>query len=91
MDTAAVFVVLLFFLVPAAAGAILGALAAHPVRLAVPLVALSLVATYLTLGPAGMPHGWKIVEYLVQTLVIAGAAALVATYRRKAVIPTSAR
>jgi hypothetical protein len=91
MNTAAVFVVLIFFLVPAVAGALLGALAAHPVSLALPLVALSLVVTYLTLGSDGMPHGWKIFEYVIQTAVIAGAAALVAAYRRRAATPTSAR
>jgi hypothetical protein len=88
---AAVFVVLIFLLVPATAGAILGVLASHPVRLAIPLVALSLLVTYFTLGPAGMPHGWKIFDYAVQTAVVAGAAALVAARKRRIFTPRSAR
>jgi hypothetical protein len=90
MDTAAVFAVMIFFLVPMVAGVLLGAFAPHPVRLAIPLVTLSLVATYVSLGSAGMPHGWKIFEYVVQTAVIAGAAASVAAYRRRVSAATSA-
>jgi hypothetical protein len=83
ISSAAVFVVVMFFVVPATAGAVLGVLAAHPVALAIPLVALSLALTYLSLGPAGMPRGWKILEYVVQTALVAGAAALVSVHTRR--------
>ena len=80
---AAACVVMMFLVVPAAAGVVLGVLAAHPVSLAFLLVALSLGGTYLLLGPDGLPGGWKIVEYLIQAILIAGAAALVSAHRRR--------
>jgi hypothetical protein len=62
-------------LVPVAAGLVIGAFRARrPVVLAVLLVVVSLIATYRSLGPAGLPHGWKIVVYLVQTVIVASAA-----------------
>ena len=62
-------------LVPLAGGLVVGAFRPRrPVVLAVLLVVLSLLGTYRSLGPAGMPHGWKIVAYLVQTVIVAIAA-----------------
>jgi hypothetical protein len=62
-------------LVPIAAGAVMGAFRPRrPAVLAVLLVAVSLALTYRSLGPAGLPHGWKIVAYFAQTAIVALAA-----------------
>src|SRR5438046_2786592 len=53
-----------FILVPITAGLVIGALRPRrPLVLAVLLVVASLIGTYRSLGPAGMPHGWKILGY----------------------------
>ena len=62
-------------LVPLAAGLVLGAFKPRrPVVLAVLLVVVGLLGTYRSLGTAGLPHGWKIVAYLAQTVIVAMAA-----------------
>jgi len=64
-----------FLLVPLAAGLVVGLFRPRrPVVLAVLLVVASLIGTYRSLGPAGLPHGWKIVAYLAQTVIVATAA-----------------
>jgi hypothetical protein len=91
ISAAAIGVVILFFLVPIVAGVILGVLApTRPGLLAVPLVILSLLVTFLSLGSVGLPRGWKIAEYMIQTVVIALVATVVASRRRRAAQVASA-
>jgi hypothetical protein len=71
-----------FVLVPLAAGTVIGAFRTRrPLVLAVLVVAVSLAGTYRALGPTGLPHGWKIAAYLVQTAIIALAAVGISNHR----------
>jgi hypothetical protein len=72
--------------VPLVAGFTLGVIARRwlPV-LSVALVVASLLGTYWSLGPTGLPHGWKLVEYGLQlALVYLAARWGAATWRARA-------
>ncbi len=58
-------------LVPVASGLTLGFIAPRwPLPLAVATVLLSLTSTVAALGYAGLPTGWKIVQYLMQLALV---------------------